>query len=616
MAFQIQDLCRQPCDADIRKAISSLPRDLPETYNRILRRILQEGKAEVVERVFCWLGAVKRPLLLQELREAIAVQPGDEFLRKDQLVNDPDAIITWCGSLVSLDEEDLLVQFAHHSVKQFLLSESLDKSTARFHYKPFDADILAGEVCTTYLHFNDFKRDIWLPPKRSRPIQPKDIAGAMTMGDNRLAKYVLRLATFKAGYQDAAETKHESAVLELTHMYGGGSPVGPLDLLQTQYSFLAYAREFWLSHTAYFTPRGNHLRELWKQLVSAENLLAIKPWTSKKGQTSKIAIVQYILTEKHLTLLTCLEDLGLVPDDVLFEASRRGDSKFFDFLIGRNRYLGGNINAAFLAAARAGDIHILENLLLAGVKVDSQGKTGNSCHNALYAASLEGNEAVVKLLFERGADINNRCGQYGTALHAASAYGHEKTVKMLLLYGANVNAPGWPMSTDLSAPGTTGTALYEAAGHGHEKVVKILLDAGADVNAHDGGQFGTALQAAKQSGNKAIAKLLLDRGADPNAYRAYLNGAIQTASKAGSEALVKLLLNRGADINSQDGFSGTALTNAVEKGHQGTVELLLDRGADVNLRTLDSHETALQIATRKGDKPLTKLLINKGAVQS
>src|SRR5947209_5465275 len=105
VALQIDDLCRQRCDADIRKSIVTLPKDLPKTYQRILSRIIQNDQAEIVNKTFRWVAAVKRPLLLEELREAIAIQPGDKFLERDRLVNDIGSLISWCGNLVTLDEE-------------------------------------------------------------------------------------------------------------------------------------------------------------------------------------------------------------------------------------------------------------------------------------------------------------------------------------------------------------------------------------------------------------------------------------------------------------------------------------------------------------------------------
>jgi ankyrin repeat protein len=132
--------------------------------------------------------------------------------------------------------------------------------------------------------------------------------------------------------------------------------------------------------------------------------------------------------------------------------------------------------------------------------------------NALQAASAQGYKAVVRLLLDKGADVNVQCGQYGNALQAASYGGHEAVVRLLLSKDADVNAQG----------GMYGNALQAASagGHEHEAVVRLLLDKDADVNAQ-GGHYGNALQAASAKGHKAVVRLLLDKDADVNAQGGY-----------------------------------------------------------------------------------------------
>jgi ankyrin repeat protein len=50
--------------------------------------------------------------------------------------------------------------------------------------------------------------------------------------------------------------------------------------------------------------------------------------------------------------------------------------------------------------------------------------------------SDEGYEAVVKMLLDKGADVNAQGGHYGNALQVASARGHKAVVKMLVSRGA------------------------------------------------------------------------------------------------------------------------------------------------------------------------------------
>jgi hypothetical protein len=93
------------------------------------------------------------------------LNPKTDIRRGDRLVNAADRIFPWCASLVASDEEDLLVQFAHHSVKQFLLSKHYCTGRKRFHFQLHKIDHMAGEVCVTYLNVNDFKRQTIRPRK-------------------------------------------------------------------------------------------------------------------------------------------------------------------------------------------------------------------------------------------------------------------------------------------------------------------------------------------------------------------------------------------------------------------------------------------------------------------
>ena len=118
---------------------------------------------------------------------------------------------------------------------------------------------------------------------------------------------------------------------------------------------------------------------------------------------------------------------------------------------------------------------------------------------------LEVHEAIVKLLLEKGADVNAQGGRHGHALQAASFGGHEAIMKLLLEKGADVNAQG----------GRHCHALQAASFGGHEAIVKLLLEKGADVNAQ-GGWNANALQAASDEGHTEIVQLLLANGGLPS----------------------------------------------------------------------------------------------------
>jgi ankyrin repeat protein len=48
-------------------------------------------------------------------------------------------------------------------------------------------------------------------------------------------------------------------------------------------------------------------------------------------------------------------------------------------------------------------------------------------------------EKLVRLLLERGANVNARGGQYGCALHTALAKRNEKLAQLLIKSGADIN---------------------------------------------------------------------------------------------------------------------------------------------------------------------------------
>ncbi|KAL2005313.1 hypothetical protein VTN00DRAFT_2523 [Thermoascus crustaceus] len=138
--FQIDDICARKRDADIRRVIKDLPKDLPETYKRILQRIENAGTSLIAKRVFQWASAAKRPLSVEEMREAIAVELCQLFRDPDLVLNDLDQLSLCCGNLITIDEGERVVQFAHHTVRQFLPAEASTPSLSKFHFQLQDAD--------------------------------------------------------------------------------------------------------------------------------------------------------------------------------------------------------------------------------------------------------------------------------------------------------------------------------------------------------------------------------------------------------------------------------------------------------------------------------------------
>ena len=194
---------------------------------------------------------------------------------------------------------------------------------------------------------------------------------------------------------------------------------------------------------------------------------------------------------------------------------------------------------------------------------------------ALVAAARNGDEEMVLLLVDRGADINCFGGlAVANPLQAVCSSGSERLVRFLISKGAKVNPNLNGRNHD--------TPLQVACESGKENLVRLLIEAGADINVCQGGH-GYALQAAAARGYHQVVALLLDKGANINAEGGHFGTALQAAAARGSESITRLLLDSGADPNIQGGGFRDALRAAAWRRHQSIFDLLLERGADVDL---------------------------------
>ena len=129
------------------------------------------------------------------------------------------------------------------------------------------------------------------------------------------------------------------------------------------------------------------------------------------------------------------------------------------------------------------------------------------CAGALHSAAAKGDVKTLKDMLDSGADVNDisiAATVWGTPLHFASNYCQTGAVKLLLEKGVDVN---------IAAGNVRYTALRFAANNGCNEVVKLLLDKGAEIDARD--RFGdTPVMWAAARGQSATVKLLIERGAD------------------------------------------------------------------------------------------------------
>ena len=586
----MNSICSQTTDGAILAALEDLPKDLPNTFNRILRKLQLSNAADsqLCRKIFNLVAAAQRPLTLEELREAVSVIPGEKSWDTSKLVNDMlRLLLDSCGSLVAVDEEHLTVQFAHHSIKQHLLSEPMDAEMKKYHIDMKEADLCLGDIIVTYLNFDVFDRR--LTKAKSVISQEKHYPSAILSGSlprsniaNRLAVRILKSRgntklDFQSQLRTAAGIVSESKETQPAH------------------SFFLYAQEYWLFHTKFFKPSRVAGYTLWQKLINGDHVRAIGlPWAPKKWHDFGYDLMEWITQNEHWALI----DQSLVT--FTKNPSHYEATKFLiEFLENEATDVDIDFDAALHVASSMNNKAVVLLSLEKGADINAHGGIYGS---ALQAASYYGYEEIGKVLLKNGAMVDAVSEEYSTTFQTASVFSHEEIVRLLLKNGDNANAK----------VGHCGTALQTASLRGHEGMARLLMGNGANVNA-EGGYFGNALQAASYHGHEDVARLLIENGASVNAAGGYFGTALQAASYYGHEDIARLLLAHGANVNAESGYYGTALQAAAYYIREDMVGLLLRHGADVNAEA-GFYGTALHAAAVIGHEEIVRRLLQCGAV--
>jgi ankyrin repeat protein len=241
--------------------------------------------------------------------------------------------------------------------------------------------------------------------------------------------------------------------------------------------------------------------------------------------------------------------------------------------------------------------------------VRTRGTNGNDLFG--MAGDLES----VKLLLERGADVN-RGNDFGwTKLHQAGYSNDRALAELVLAAGAR---------TDLSARGDGGTPLVAALFWGHREVVDLL------------GLEPRNLRVAAGLGRVDLIDELVGAPA-AGAHRAFyrphggfpawqpsddpheiLNEALVWAAKADRVEAIDRLVELGADVEA-DPYRGTPLAWAAANGRGAAIRRLVELGADPNgLGTFGgpTHGEGvppLHLAAQSGQEAAVDLLLELGA---
>ena len=446
------------------------------------------------------------------------------------------------------DQDDGTIRFAHHTIRQYLLSEDAKKRNKIFACSMDEAEHFVGQMCLTYLSFSDFDTQVAIRTPESQAKQPPDLLSVGT------ASWISNLLGVP------------SSLFEMPYRLLGGNPSTPapvidytkylrpasttkdsvvLEKLSEKYELLGYIVEYWVFYTKDIKASMGHLSQKLHEIARHTQLsFEFRPWGANQhygrygcvscapsGSTESIArnlpfmsMLHYAAEIGHWPLMEplindyCSHEHG--HDETLVIACRAGHLSIVNQLTQSYEFDLSN-EKAINATAASGNEKIFVHLLEAArtrypFPVKQRG------YRPLVIASANGHEPIVEILCQRGVPIDTNFEQTGISpLSAAASRGHDHIVRNLISKGARIS--------------TTGTTpLHCAAENGHEVVVRTLLDAAtkrSGPSANDDSRFAghppyasasphlngaldqdgeTALHKASRNGHHTVVEVLLE----------------------------------------------------------------------------------------------------------
>ncbi|CAG9984015.1 unnamed protein product, partial [Clonostachys byssicola] len=546
-------------DYKIRKAASSLPRNVDYAYEKLLSK---SQNVEEAKRLLHIIVAARRPLTLAEMNVALALKKNHTCYSDLHLMPElrfRDYITDLCGLFVTVINSKIYL--LHQTAKEFLVRKSdsnprRERLTWKYSLSLPESHRILSQICIWHLLFTEF------------------------------------------------ETHPLSVNLD-------GDLEGEVSRYLHGHVFLDYSATNWAAHFR-LSDKGNDVetRDLVWQICDPSSR-RFRTWfriycasvqMDFSEDITRLIIASHFGLDQIVKSLIDMDDIEIDAVDGTYHFS----ALFWASLNG----FAGIVKLLIEGSMLPSDLRIFEK----GADVNKMDRYGRT---PLSYASLNGHMDVINLLTDAGARVDSKDEFGGTPVSYALCCGHTAVADQLMK-GAQIDSVDKILQDLLFSTAEKGedliverllengaaievvdsngrTPLSWAAAGGHEAIVKLLVDRRAMIETMDS-NGRTPLSYAAEHGSTAIVKLLLDKSATTLVVDSNGRAPLSYAAENGNMDIVQLLLDRSAANLVMDGTGRTPLSYAAEKGHQAIHRLLLATSkAEVRskLDTIELHSLEL-----------------------
>ncbi len=553
--------------------------------------------------LYAWVATAKRPLSLGELQEAVSIEPCQPSFRRDRLVHNPYSLIQWCGNLVALDEDEELVRFAHHSIKEFLIEEKWISLAGDFHLSLAEADTTAGEICVTYLNFSDFERQLTRPTAPHAQIGSRQVlkASVAALENSAISKMCSQLEhiLLRTSAKDLDIQGQLSALRKSTDMDSH-------EQIRNQYLFLEYAGEHWLSHTSTFSD-SQQSWQLWKKLAFGAQNFAKKPWSEDDWLRKDDKIWQWAAEYSHYALLRFM----LRPES---EFAGQSGLKYIAKFAVREQHYGLiqklcsyqslpelTLGSMLTEAAKEGHLDLVHIILRSRLNASLPRDTDPyGFGEAIFEAILRGHRDVLVGLLEASFVCEEMLSHGNKPPHEMTSA--RTQIVDVLMGSRSASHPGDHSPLDKSQ------ALVTAVSHGYEDIVQRLLEA-ENVRRPRPLSSSLSLKSCRSYydvfGSLLRSAAYYQESITPDA----IQESLETAARNGHLHVIRRLLEHRRQIPLR---CMIPLLSAVEAGHLDTVKYFIAERGMSGYHPLETYNeaTPLHFAARAKSVDILSFLLD------